>query len=45
MRSGDYEFSEQVGSVTKEKPARYSFAYQRIDGRWLIVLQHSTIRP
>ena len=45
VRSGQYEFTEQVDGVTKEKPARYSFAYQRIEGRWLIVLQHSTIRP
>ena len=45
VRSGEYEFSEQVGGVTQEKPARYSFAYQRMEGRWLIVLQHSTLRP
>ncbi|MGM9481656.1 DUF4440 domain-containing protein [Roseateles sp. NT4] len=45
VRSGEYEFIEQVDGVTKEKPARYSFAYQRVDGRWLIVLQHSTLRP
>ncbi|WP_457351220.1 DUF4440 domain-containing protein [Roseateles sp. P5_D6] len=45
VRSGQYEFSEQVEGQTKTRPARYSFAYQRIDGRWLIVLQHSTIRP
>lgn len=45
VRSGEYEFTEQVGGLTKEKPARYSFAYQRIEGRWLIVLQHSTLRP
>ena len=40
-----YEFTEQVAGQLKEKPARYSFAYQRIAGRWLIVLQHSTLRP
>lgn len=45
VRSGEYEFSEQVGGQTKERPARYSFAYQRIAGRWLILLQHSTVRP
>jgi len=45
VRSGEYEFTEQVDGVTKEKPARYSFAYQRIAGHWLIVLQHSTLRP
>ena len=45
VRSGEYEFIEQVDGQTKTRPARYSFAYQRIEGRWLIVLQHSTARP
>jgi len=45
VRSGEYEFTEQVEGQTKTRPARYSFAYQRIEGRWLIVLQHSTARP
>lgn len=45
VRSGEYEFTEQADGRTQERPARYSFAYQRIDGRWLIVLQHSTLRP
>lgn len=45
VRSGEYEFVEQVDGRSQARPARYSFAYQRIDGRWLIVLQHSTVRP
>ena len=45
VRSGEYEFTEQLDGQTKERPARYSFAYQRIEGRWLIVLQHSTVTP
>jgi uncharacterized protein (TIGR02246 family) len=45
VRSGEYEFTEQTGGQTTTKPARYSFAYQRIEGRWLIILQHSTVRP
>jgi len=45
VRSGEYEFTEDIAGQTREKPARYSFAYQRIGGRWLIVLQHSTLRP
>jgi hypothetical protein len=45
VRSGEYEFTEQAGGQTKTRPARYSFAYQRMEGRWLIVLQHSTARP
>lgn len=42
VRSGECEFTEQVDGQALTRPARYSFAYQRIDGRWLIVLQHST---
>lgn len=45
VRSGEYEFSEAIDGQTQTRPARYSFAYQRIDGRWLIILQHSTLRP
>jgi len=45
VRSGEYEFTEQADGQTRTRPARYSFAYQRIGGRWLIVLQHSTARP
>lgn len=45
VRSGEYEFTEQADGQAKERPARYSFAYQRINGRWLIILQHSTLRP
>lgn len=45
VRSGEYELTEQVEGATKERPARYSFAYQRVANRWLIVLQHSTLRP
>lgn len=45
VRSGQYEFSEQAEGQTKTRPARYSFAYQRINGHWLIVLQHSTVSP
>jgi hypothetical protein len=45
VRSGEYEFTEQVDGQTKTRPAHYSFAYQRVEGRWLIILQHSTLRP
>ena len=45
VRSGECEFAEQVDGQTRARRARYSFAYQRIDGRWLIVLQHTTLRP
>jgi len=45
VRSGEYESIEQVDGQAQTRPARYSFAYQRIDGRWLIVLQHLSTRP
>lgn len=45
VRSGLYEFTDEAGGRKSTRPARYSFAYQRVEGRWLIVLQHSTARP
>ncbi|PTT90567.1 hypothetical protein DBR42_05575 [Pelomonas sp. HMWF004] len=45
VRSGECEFSEQVNGEMQTRTVRYSFAYQRIEGRWLIVLQHLTLRP
>ena len=45
VRSGEYEFTEQLDGQAKTRLARYSFAYQRIEGRWLVILQHSTLRP
>lgn len=45
VRSGECEFDDQVDGRPVTRPVRYSLAYQRIDGRWLIVLQHLTVRP
>jgi len=45
VRSGECEFGEGTDAQTKTRSVRYSFAYQRIEGRWLIVLQHTTFRP
>ena len=45
VRSGECEFDEEMDGKTRTRPVRYSFAYQRIDGHWLIVLQHLTLRP
>lgn len=45
VRSGECEFDEPVDGLSSARPVRYSLAYQRIDGRWLIVLQHLTRRP
>lgn len=45
VRSGECELEEQVDGQAKTRPVRYSFAYQRVGGRWLILLQHTTLRP
>lgn len=45
VRSGECEFDEEVDGKPVTRPVRYSLAYQRFDGEWLIVLQHLTIRP
>ena len=45
VRSGECEFEETVNGQAVTRPVRYSLAYQRIDNRWLIVLQHLTLRP
>ena len=45
VRSGECEFDDLVDGQLRTRPVRYSLAYQRIDGRWLIVLQHLTLRP
>ena len=45
VRSGECEFDDDLNGQTTTHPVRYSLAYQRIDGRWLIVLQHLTRRP
>ncbi|PZP32506.1 MAG: hypothetical protein DI603_10785 [Roseateles depolymerans] len=45
VRSGECEFIEVADGQERARPARYSFGYQRIDGRWLIILQHLTQAP
>ncbi|MFG6467426.1 YybH family protein [Roseateles sp. BYS87W] len=46
VRSGECEFDVDGATAAPNPQAvRYSLAYQRIDGRWLIVLQHLTRRP
>lgn len=42
LNSGSYTF---VGPKGGQFPARFSFAYRRVDGRWLIVDFHSSFRP
>jgi len=43
--SGTYTFvSSQDGQIVT-RPARFTFTYRRIDGRWLIVAHHSSLLP
>lgn len=45
VRSGECEFDEIVDGKPRTRPVRYSLAYRRIGDRWLIMLQHLTLRP
>lgn len=45
VRSGECEFDDVVDGKPVTRPVRYSLAYQRFNGQWLIVLQHLTLRP
>ncbi|HEY8069485.1 MAG TPA: SgcJ/EcaC family oxidoreductase [Burkholderiales bacterium] len=42
LNSGSYTF---IGPKGGQFPARFSFAYRRVDGHWLIVDFHSSLRP
>lgn len=42
INSGIYRFSFKDGSQVE---ARYTFVYQLIDGKWLIVEHHSSLMP
>ncbi|MFC8797858.1 SgcJ/EcaC family oxidoreductase [Promicromonospora sp. NPDC057138] len=45
--AGTYVFTltdPETGEV-REVPARYSYAYEKIDGDWLIVNHHSSVTP
>jgi uncharacterized protein (TIGR02246 family) len=43
--SGSYTFTVMRDGKPVVVPARYTLAYRRIGGRWLIVDHHSSIRP
>jgi uncharacterized protein (TIGR02246 family) len=43
--SGSYTFSIVRDGKTIPVAARFSFAYRRADGRWLIIDHHSSLRP
>jgi uncharacterized protein (TIGR02246 family) len=45
VSSGSYTFSFLKEGETLTIPSRFSFAYVRHDGRWLIVEHHSSLMP
>jgi uncharacterized protein (TIGR02246 family) len=46
INSGYYTFSfETAPGVTKKVPARYTFVYQKVNDKWIIVEHHSSVVP
>jgi uncharacterized protein (TIGR02246 family) len=46
INSGYYTFSfETAPGVTKQVPARYTFVYQKVNDKWMIVEHHSSVIP
>ena len=45
LNSGSYTFSIVRDGKTIPFAARFSLAYRQIDGRWLIIDHHSSLRP
>lgn len=43
--SGLYTFTLTKNGKTVEVPARYTFEYEYINGKWMIVGHHSSIMP
>ena len=43
--TGSYTFTDVRDGQTVRRPARFSFVYRRVDGRWLIVDHHSSAVP
>jgi len=43
--SGVYTFALTQGSEVQQVQARYTFAYQKVDGEWKILKHHSSAMP
>ncbi|MBI1208103.1 MAG: DUF4440 domain-containing protein [Azospirillum sp.] len=43
--SGSYTFSYEKDGAKVDVPARYSFVFNRLGGRWLILDHHSSVTP
>jgi uncharacterized protein (TIGR02246 family) len=45
LSAGLYTFTFTLGAQSRELPARFSFAWHRVDGRWLVTSHHSSLMP
>jgi uncharacterized protein (TIGR02246 family) len=45
INTGTYTFTLTVDGKTKIVPARYTFVYELVGGKWLIVNHHSSAMP
>jgi uncharacterized protein (TIGR02246 family) len=45
VNTGSYTFTDVRDGQTVRRPARFSFVYRRVGGRWLIVDHHSSATP
>src|SRR5215207_5454299 len=45
INTGTYTFSEDRDGKPITRPARFSFVYRNLNGRWLIVDHHSSVVP
>jgi uncharacterized protein (TIGR02246 family) len=45
LNSGTYTFTVFPAGQARQFPARYSFAYRKIEGQWLVVDHHSSALP
>lgn len=45
VNSGLYDFSYQDGNERKLIPSRFTFVYEKIGGKWMIVNHHSSKMP
>jgi uncharacterized protein (TIGR02246 family) len=45
VNSGSYTFTDLRDGQTVRRPARFSFVYRLLNGRWMIVDHHSSAQP
>jgi hypothetical protein len=45
INSGAYTFAAVIQGQPRSFPARFSFTYRKVEGRWLIADHHSSALP